>query len=155
MVGATEGERLVPHLPTLQQCAQPPLTFFPVSLSNPVYINMKAKYWLLCINWMISSMQDLHWNHVRDNQWTVTGQLVEIHRTISGQSQDNQCTVTGQSVYKHRTISGQSRDNSCRVTGQLVDSHRTISGQSQDNQCTVTGQSVDSHRTISGESQDI
>ena len=32
MVGATEVERLVPHLPTLLQWAQPPLTFFPVSL---------------------------------------------------------------------------------------------------------------------------
>jgi hypothetical protein len=29
MVKATEGERLVPHLPTPLQWAQPPLTFFP------------------------------------------------------------------------------------------------------------------------------
>ena len=42
MVGATEGERLVPHLPTPLQWAQPPLTFFPFHCPNLYILNVRG-----------------------------------------------------------------------------------------------------------------
>jgi hypothetical protein len=59
MVGATEGERLVPHLPTPLQWAQPPLTFFQFHCPT---LYFKTYGQRPNITWYLSSHQGLpHW----------------------------------------------------------------------------------------------